>query len=154
MFILTVRRNEATAAKRRLYFDLVDVTDGFTPELLEADGQPQISTDGSAWSVTNVGALTHSGNGRYYADVAQAALLINRGLIFGRYKSAATREARSLNVLDVGGDLKELIAAFTNTTELDAKTGDLTVMNADGTTPMFIITDEEMAGDVHTLQRA
>ena len=154
MFMRTVRRNEATAANRRLYFDPVDATDGFTPELGEAGGQPQISTDGVTWTNTNVGTLTHTGIGRYYADVTQAGLLINSGLIMGRYKSAATRETRSLNALDVGGDLQDAIARLTNTTELDISTGDLSVKEADWTTERFELTDEDSAGDVHKIQRA
>lgn len=44
----------------------------------EAGGQPQISTDGVVWTNTGIGTLTAIGNGRYYADLTQAAVLSRR----------------------------------------------------------------------------
>jgi len=155
MLLRTVRRNEATAAKRRLYFFLVDAVDGITAEVGEAGGQPEVSVDGGAWAgAGSIGTLTHVGSGQYYADVAQSVININNGLVIGRYKSANTTEARSLNALDVGGDLQDAIARKANTTKLDVTTGDLTIMEADGATERFTLTDEGMSGDVQTIQRA
>jgi hypothetical protein len=90
---IPVKINEATATKRRVYFQLVDATDGITPETGEAAGQPQISTNGAAFTNTGIGTLTHMGNGRYYADVTQAATNGTEGdRIETRYKSANTAE--------------------------------------------------------------
>ena len=95
-----VKLNEATATKRRLYWYLVDATDGLSAETGEAAGQPQISTNGGAFTNTGIGTLTHMGNGQYYADVTQAACNGTVGdRILGRYKSAETAEAPSLNSL-------------------------------------------------------
>lgn len=87
-----VREGTATASKRRVYFQLVDATDGYTPEVDEAGGQPQISVDGAAWTDTGIGTLSHIGYGRYYADLTQAVCVVGT-TIQTRYKSVATREA-------------------------------------------------------------
>lgn len=84
--------NQSVAAKRRCYFDVRDATDGITPETAEAAGQPQISSNGAAWTNTGIGTLTHIGNGRYYADLTQAAVATAGDIIETRYKSAATAE--------------------------------------------------------------
>lgn len=148
-----VRKNEAIAARRRLHFHLVDLTDGFTPETGEAAGQPEISIDGAAFSSSGIGTLTAIGYGDYYAEVAQAAVNLNDGVIRGRYKSANTREARSLNVLIVGVDLREAAGALTNTTVADIATGNLTVKKADGTTTWFTIADSGVSGTEQTMTR-
>lgn len=86
--------NEATASKRRVYFHLVDATDGLTAETGEGSGQPQISTNGATFTNTGIGTLTHIGNGRYYADLTQTAVNGTAGdVIETRYKSANTAEA-------------------------------------------------------------
>jgi len=87
-----IRVNEATAAKRRVYFDLRDATDGITAEVGEAAGQPQISTNGAAFTNTGIGTLTAIGTGRYYADLTQATTQTVGNVIETRYKSAATVE--------------------------------------------------------------
>lgn len=87
-----IKVNQATAAKRRVYFQLVDATDGMTPETGEAGGQPQISTNGGAWTSTGIGVLVAIGNGRYYAELTQAALATIGDVIETRYKSANTAE--------------------------------------------------------------
>jgi hypothetical protein len=87
-----VLANQATATRRRAYFDCRDVTDGLTPETGEAGGQPQISTNGGAFTNTGIGTLTHMGNGRYYADVTQTAVATAGDVIETRYKSANTAE--------------------------------------------------------------
>ena len=84
--------NQATAAKRRVYFDCRDATDGLTPETGEAGGQPQISTNGAAWTSTGIGVLVAIGNGRYYAELTQAAVATAGDVIETRYKSANTAE--------------------------------------------------------------
>lgn len=97
--------NETTAAKKRVYFHLVDVTDGMTPETGEAGGQPQISRNGSAFSDTGIGVLVAIGNGRYYAELTDAAVGSSAALgdiIETRYASANTAECP--------GDSVEIIA--------------------------------------------
>ena len=86
-----VLANTATAEYRRAYFDL-RATDGLTIATAEGGGQPQISTDGAAWTNTGIGTLTHIGNGRYYADLTQATIATAGLVIQTRYKSANTVE--------------------------------------------------------------
>jgi len=86
-----VLANTATAAYRRCYFHLVG-TDGITAATGEAGGQPQISTNGAAFTNTGIGTLTAIGNGRYYADLTQAAVATTGDVIETRYKSASTAE--------------------------------------------------------------
>ena len=92
MATIFVKTNEATAARRRVYFQCVDVTDGITPETGEAGGQPQKSVDGAAFADAGIGTLTHIGNGRYYADLTQAIVNAADIVICTRYKSANTAE--------------------------------------------------------------
>lgn len=84
--------NESTATKRRVFFQLVDATDGITPETGEDGGQPQVSTNGGAWTDTGIGTLVAIGNGRYYAVVTQTLIATAGVVIETRYKSAATAE--------------------------------------------------------------
>ena len=88
-----ISKNEATAVKRRMFFYLVDATDGITPETGEAGEQPQISIDGAAWGNTD-GVLVAIGNGRYYVQLTQAEVNEDHlTVIEGRFKSANTAEA-------------------------------------------------------------
>lgn len=87
-----VMANQATASKRRVYFHCVDATDGITPETSEAGQQPQISINGASWVDAGIGTLTAIGNGRYYADLAQATVATAGDIIETRYKSANTAE--------------------------------------------------------------
>jgi len=88
---LDIEANEANAARRRVYFQLTDAADGMNPELAEEDGQPQISTNGGAWTNTGIGTLVHIGNGRYYATLTQASVAAPC-VIESRYKSVNTAE--------------------------------------------------------------
>ncbi len=89
---IRINKNESTSARRRLYFQCYDATDGITPETGEAGGQPQISRDGSSWTSTGIGTLVDIGNGRYYADLTQAATNYDNAIILSRYKSVNTSE--------------------------------------------------------------
>jgi hypothetical protein len=104
-----IKASEATAARRRIEFHLVG-TDGITPATGEAAGQPQISTNGAAWTSTGIGTLTAIGNGRYYADVTQAAVATAGDAIFTRYKSASTAECPGDSVQVVGFDPADFLA--------------------------------------------
>ncbi len=90
--MIIVRKNEATPARRRVYFHLVSGTDGMTPATSEAAGQPQISVDGAAFTNTGIGTLSAIGNGRYYAELTQAVVNVDDAIIETRYKSANTAE--------------------------------------------------------------
>lgn len=98
-----VHKTTDTAAK--LYFWLVNSANGISAETGEGGGQPDISVNGAAYSATGVSTLTHSGNGRYFCTVdLSLATGINASVgdeIDGRYKSAATAEAPSLNKIVV-----------------------------------------------------
>ncbi len=91
MYTGQLQQSEATAARRRVYFHLVDVTDGMTPETGEAGGQPEISTNGGAWGSTSA-TLTAIGNGRYYVELTSGELG-TLGNVQLRFKSANTAEA-------------------------------------------------------------
>lgn len=87
-------------ATAELHFFLVDATDGLTAETGEAGGQPQIRVAGGAFTNVGVGVLVDKGSG-HYAAVVEAATLTQGVVVEGRYKSAATAEAPSLNILEV-----------------------------------------------------
>lgn len=83
-----IRIAEPTAARRRLYFHLVQA-DGITPATGEAGGQPQVSLDGGAFANTGITPLVAIGSGRYYAEIDAPAAEAHYET---RYKSAGTAE--------------------------------------------------------------
>lgn len=87
-----VLASQATAARRRIFFDL-RLLDGISPATTEAGGQPQISTDGGAWTNTGIGTLSAIGQGRYYADLDQGSVATAGHAIETRYKSGNTAES-------------------------------------------------------------
>jgi hypothetical protein len=91
MKVRLVKANQATAARRRVYFDIRQI-DGITPATGESGGQPQISTNGGAFTSTGIATLTAIGNGRYYADASQAAVATAGDIIETRYKGTNTAE--------------------------------------------------------------
>lgn len=101
---LLIKANESSAARRRVYFDCRDATDGITPETGEAGGQPQVATNGGAWTDTGLGTLAAIGNGRYYAELTQAAVATAGDVIECRYKSANTAETPGDSVQVVAFD--------------------------------------------------
>lgn len=101
--------NESTAAARIMSFPLVvDATDGLTPETGEAAGQPQYSVDGGQnWTNTN-GTLVGGTNGAYEVQLTQAEVNQTAGtMLLGRYKSAATAEARAVPIQVVSLDMTD-----------------------------------------------
>ncbi len=98
--MMLVHANEATATQRRVYFDLRDATDAITPEDGEAGGQPQISTNGAAFTNTGVGVLVAvtASTGRYYATLTQGAVATAGDIIGTRFKSANTVETPGTSV--------------------------------------------------------
>ena len=101
---LLIKAGETTAANKRVYFQCVDATDGMTPETGEAAGQPQISTNGAAFTDTGIGTLIALGNGRYYGELTDVAVDTAGRVIESRYKSAATAEAIGTTVQVVAFD--------------------------------------------------
>jgi hypothetical protein len=90
-----IKAGETIAARRRVYFDLRDATDGITPETGEGGGQPQISVNDAAWGNAGISTLTHLGNGRYYAELDAATVITAGTRVVCRYKSANTAETPS-----------------------------------------------------------
>ena len=117
-----VKANDATAAKRSVYFFCVDATDGITAETGENGGQPQISTNNGAYTNTGIGTLATLGTGWYYATLTQAAVATAGDLIRTRYKSANTAETPGETAQVVGFDPTTITEA-TIVTALLAKTG-------------------------------
>jgi hypothetical protein len=107
-----IKRNESNAALRRVPFQIVDATDGITPELGEVGGQPQISIAGAVW-VNTAGVLVVIGNGRYYVELSQAETdQVDGTLIETRYKSAATAESLGAMVQIIDDVPVSLVAAL------------------------------------------
>lgn len=105
-----LKANEATAAKRRVFFFVVDATDGITAETGETDGQPQVSTDGAAWTNAGISVLVALGNGHYYSELTQALVATAGPVVSTRYKSAATAEAPGTTVQVVAFDPDDVAA--------------------------------------------
>jgi hypothetical protein len=96
--------NQSDATKRRVYFDLRE-TDGLTPALDEAGGQPYRTVDTAgtlSWTTTGIGTLTAIGFGRYYAVLTQAAIATAGTVVETRYKSD--------NTVDCPGDTVQVVA--------------------------------------------
>lgn len=107
--------------KRRVYFKLVDATDGLTPESGEAAGQPQISVYGADYANTSatLTAVDSGTNGSYYIDLSttEYASILNNGQSLVRYKSANTAEFEDVVKIqqseEVSNDqLRSLISAL------------------------------------------
>jgi hypothetical protein len=62
-----IKQSEATAARRRIPVLLVDITDGFTPELGIVTPTINVSKNGAAVA-TGAGTWTEIGNGQYYYE--------------------------------------------------------------------------------------
>ena len=95
-----VKAGTTGGVNTRVYFFLVDGTDYVTPETGEAGQQPQISTNGAAWTATGIGTLTSIGNGSYYADLTTGTVDTAGRVILTRYfRSGVTAEARGTSVI-------------------------------------------------------
>lgn len=99
-----IKVNEAAAARRRVYFQLVSAADGMTPALAEAGSQPQVSTDGGSWTDAGIGPLVPIGNGRYYAELTQGAVSSTGAVLETRYKSGNTAECPGDQIVVVAAD--------------------------------------------------
>lgn len=89
----TIYRNEDVPAKRRIYFKLVDKTDGTTLETGEGGGQPEMSVNGGDYDNTDnlLVAIDSGVNGSYYVELSSDEVN-NEGSILIRYTSANTAE--------------------------------------------------------------
>lgn len=103
---MEIKQNESDAAERMMLFPLVvDATDGLTVEVGEAGGQPQYTIDGGQNWVNTNGVLVGGTNGAYQVQLTQAEVNQTYGItMLGRYKSAATAEARSIPIRIVAPD--------------------------------------------------
>lgn len=108
--MLLIHAGESTAARRRLYFDLRG-TDGLTAATGEGSQQPQISVDGASWTNTGIAALTHIGNGRYYAALDGSIVASAGTRIESRYKSGSTMECRGDSAMIVAFDPNDSVRA-------------------------------------------
>lgn len=102
---LLILANQATAAKRRVFFDIRSNVDHFSPVTSGvAGGQPQVSSNGAAWTDTGIGVLVAIGNGRYYAELTQTLVLTAGTIIQTRYAQADCDEAVGTSVQVTGFD--------------------------------------------------
>lgn len=168
--MMLLRKDEPTAARRRVPLYLVDASDGLTPETSEGGGRPQVSKNGGGFADT-AGTLTAVGNGAYYVELT-ASELDTAGVVVVRYKSAATAEAQThCQVLaalpeDVAGavweqdvadhttggttgeELHLAKAALVNQREHTVATGVDVIRDNDGTTALRTLTPSETGGVV------
>lgn len=146
----------ATAAK--MWFFLVDVGDGLTAEVGEATGQPQISKNGGAWGTDGIGTLSHIGNGHYSADVDLTDVTLAAAIgdrLIGRYKSAATAEAPSLNAMEAvdhdSGEIHLIKAMLANKRTHTVSTGVDKIYDDDGATLIKTMTPTDDDDDTVTI---
>ncbi len=92
--MILIQVDETTAARRRIPIYCVDVTDGMSPEVGEAAGQPQLSKNGAAHGNTSA-TLVAISNGDYYVELT-AGEVDTLGFGVARYKSANTAEAKTV----------------------------------------------------------
>lgn len=118
MPIRLTKANSNLAKDRRVIFDLRQ-TDGVTPATGEAGGQPQISTNGNAWTNTGISTLTYTNRGGYYyANVDQSVIATAGDWILTSYKSANTLETPGTTLHVVAFDFTD--AADLGLSNLDA----------------------------------
>jgi hypothetical protein len=91
---MEIKKNEAIAANRLMYFHLVKVTDGMTPEDDAEDEQPQISVNGAdGIDTTNKLVKIVDMPGDYYVQLEQGEVDLNlRDIIQGTFKNANTAQ--------------------------------------------------------------
>ena len=124
-----IKVGETTASKKRVQFLCVDASDGMTPEIGEAGGQPEISWNGGAYTSTGIGVLVDLGDGNYYAELTDGVLATTGVTIHPRYKSANTLEAVGTPVQVVAFDPDD--AADLGLTNLDDAITDIPTLVAD-----------------------
>jgi len=150
MGLMQVGYNESEAARRRLYFHLVDASGD--PVTTKNGQQPQISVNGDSFTSSGVGTLLAIGSGYYYAEVTQATTQTNFAVIFGRYDDGDTVECMSLNTLIIGDELQKRTQGDVGKMQTDRSTAQTKVYKGDGTTVWF--TRERSAPDEDTVQIA
>ena len=98
-----IKVNEPSTVRRTVLFD-IRATDGVTPALGEAGGQPQISINLGAWTNVGISTLVSLGNGRYYATYTLDTVSVVGRKIASRYKSGSTAETPGENAEVVSFD--------------------------------------------------
>ncbi len=89
-----IQVNENDRIKRRIYFHLVDATDGITPEIGEAGGRAKISLNGNTptTSINSLVAIDSTNQpGTYYLELDPSEIQFP-GIVVARYKSGNTAE--------------------------------------------------------------
>ena len=133
-----IQVNESVAAHRRVYFHLV-APDGVTAVTTENGQQPQVSTNGAAWTNTGIGELVAIGNGRYYAELGISLISTVGTVLETRYKSNNTAECPgdSVEVVQYTTatiDVTESVQTATpivHATKLRGFTKDIVITNVD-----------------------
>lgn len=93
--VIEILANESVASRRRVYFYVPDNIPGIGGPVLGLGGeQPQISSNGGSYTNTGIGVLVEVGNGDYYAELTQAAVLTGGTTIRSRFKTDDTLEVR------------------------------------------------------------
>jgi hypothetical protein len=120
--MLTIKQSEATAARRRVYFDCLDATDGYTPEtgLTFSSGELKISKAGAA-EANHAGTVAEVGGGTYYYEFT-AAEVNTLGVMQFRVVKSGVRGFR-VRVQVTGVDVHDAVAG--GMTNLAVSTGDL-----------------------------
>jgi hypothetical protein len=150
----TLFYNDYSAARRRVYFQLFDATDGVTPEAGETGGQPELSAHGAALGNTSgVLVATSTADGLYYVELT-AAELVTLGLGRHRvvYDSAATGPAEEIieviphpflhdGTLQAGGAATATLAAGASATDDIYNDGYISIIGGTGAGQVRQITD-------------
>ena len=118
----TIKQSEVTAARRRIYFDCLDATDGYTPEtgLTFAAGELKLSKAGAA-EANHAGSVTEIGGGTYMYE-ATATEVNTLGVLQFRVVKTGVRGYRS-RIQITGIDVHDGAAA--GLTNLSVSTGSL-----------------------------
>jgi hypothetical protein len=106
----TIKVSEATAARRRIYFDCLDATDGYTPEtgLTFSSGELKLSKAGAA-EANHSGTVTEIGGGTYMYE-ATAAECNTLGILQFRVVKSGVRGFR-VRVQITGIDVHDAASA-------------------------------------------
>lgn len=118
---------EALAFRRRVRFHVVG-TDGISPALGEAGGQPQVSVNDAAFTNVGIGVLVSIGFGRYYAVLDPGSVANIGDAIETRYKGPSTAETPGESVQLVAYDPYDDILDIRQKTDL-ISSGQLSVVS-------------------------
>jgi hypothetical protein len=167
--VQTLFYNDYVAARRRVFFHVVDASDGVTPETGETGSQPAYYTHGTGPGTNTSATLaaTLAASGAYYVQLTQAEL-IAMGL--GRHRiihdSAASAPAvEEIEIIphpylhdgtlqDGGGAVVCTLAADASTTDDAYVDGFITIIGGTGAGQTRQITDYVGSSKVATVDQA